>query len=200
MTYDLCFVPAVASVHIIWLENQSVSYLVIQFGNFCNWSHKHVLYTWWHLILFLLLFYSREEKNVALAELRDELLASKKSLESLRQEVSKKERNSDYYQSSWSSAICQWKGWRSCSVCCTSHPYSLPLSRYQHHFLTSQLSCHVTVAVYVWNLKAVFYMAHVLAVTEIGLIWLRFLSWPSFVPFVFIELMLWWVVAGFSLS
>lgn len=41
-----------------------------------------------------------EEKNVALAELRDELLASKKSLESLRQEVSKKERNLDYYQSS----------------------------------------------------------------------------------------------------
>ena len=43
-------------------------------------------------------------------------------------------------------------------------------------------------------------MAHVLAVTEIVLIWLRFLSWPSFVPFVFIELMLWWVVAGSSLS
>ena len=43
-------------------------------------------------------------------------------------------------------------------------------------------------------------MAHVLAVTEIVLIWLRFLSWSSFVPFVFIELMLWWVVAGFSLS
>ena len=44
-----------------------------------------------------------------------------------------------------------------------------------------------------WNLKAVFYMAHVLAVTEIVLFWLRFLSWPSFVPFVFIEFMLWWV-------
>ena len=29
----------------------------------------------------------REEKNVAFAELRDELLASKKSLETLRQEV-----------------------------------------------------------------------------------------------------------------
>ena len=43
-------------------------------------------------------------------------------------------------------------------------------------------------------------MAHVLAVTEIVLIWLRFLSWPSFVPFVFIELMLWWVVGGSSLS
>ena len=43
-------------------------------------------------------------------------------------------------------------------------------------------------------------MAHVLAVTEIVLIWLRFLSWPSFVPFVFIELMLWSVVAGSSLS
>ena len=143
MTYDLCFVPAVASVHIIWLENQSVSYFVIQSGNFCNWSHKHVFYTRWHLILFLLLFYSREEKNVALAELRDELLASKKSLESLRQEVSKKERNLDYYQSSWSSAIYQWKGWRSCSVCCTSQLYSLPLPLYQYYFLTSQLSCHV---------------------------------------------------------
>ena len=149
MTCDLCLVPAIASVHIIWLENQSVSYLVIQFGNFCTWAHKHVFYSRWHLILFLLLFYSREEKNVVLAELRDELVASKKSLESLRQEVSKIEKNSDCYLSSWSSAIYQRKGWRSCSVCCTSHPYSLPLSLYQHYFLTSQLSCHVTVAVYV---------------------------------------------------
>ena len=131
------------------VRKQLVSCLVIQFGNFCNWFHKRFLYTRWHLILFLLLFYSREEKNVALAELRDELLASKKSLESLRQEVSKIEKNSDCYQSSWSSAIDQWKGWRSCSVCYTSHPYSLPLSLYQHFFLTSQLSCHVTVAVYV---------------------------------------------------
>jgi len=92
VTYDLCFVPAIASFHnISWLENQSVSYLVIKFGNFCNyWSHKHVFYTRWLLILFLLLFYFREEKNVALAELRDDLVASKKSLESLRQEVSKK--------------------------------------------------------------------------------------------------------------
>ena len=194
MTFDLCFVPAVASFHITWLENQSVSYLVKKFGNFCNyWSHKHVFYTRWLLILFLLLFYSREEKNVALAELRDELLASKKSLESLRQEVSKIEKNSDLYQSSWSSAIYQWKRWRSCFVCCTSHPYSLPLPLYQYYFLTSQLSCYVTVAFY-------FYMAHVLAVSEIVLIWLSFLSWPSFVPFVLIELMLWSVVAGSGLS
>lgn len=35
-------------------------------------------------------FFFREEKNVALAELRDELLASKKGLEALRQEVNKK--------------------------------------------------------------------------------------------------------------
>ena len=35
-----------------------------------------------------------------LAELRDELVASKKSLESLRQEVSKIEKNSDCYLSS----------------------------------------------------------------------------------------------------
>ena len=86
VTYDLCFVPAVASVHISWLENQSVSYhsyLVITFGNFSIWAHKHVFNTRWHLILFLLLLYSREEKNVALQALRDELLASKKSLESL---------------------------------------------------------------------------------------------------------------------
>ena len=149
MTCDLCFVPAIASFHSSWLENQSVSYLVIKFGNFCNWAHKHVFYTRWHLILFLLLFYFREEKNVALVELRDELLASKKSLESLRQEVSKKEKNSDYYQSSWSSAVYQWQGWRSCSVCCISQPYSLPLPLYQYYFLTSQLSCHVTVAFYV---------------------------------------------------
>ena len=141
VTYDLCFVPAVASVHISWLENQSVSYSVTQFSHFCNWSHK--------LTCLLLLFYSREEKNVALAELRDELLASKKSLESLRQEVSKTEKNSVYYQSLWSSAIYQWKGLRSCFVCCTSEPYSLPLPLYLYYFLTSQLSCHVTLAFYV---------------------------------------------------
>ena len=193
MTCDLCFVPAVALVHISWLENQSVSYLVITFGNVCIWAHKHVFNTRRYLILFLLLLYSREEKNVVLEALRDELLASKKSLESLRQQVSKTEKNSDYYQSSWSSAIYQWKGWRSCFVCCTSHPYSLPLPLYLYYFLTSQLSCYVTVAFY-------FYMAHVLAVSEIVLIWLSFLSWPSFVPFVFMELMLWWVVAGSSLS
>ena len=35
-------------------------------------------------------FFFREEKNVALAELRDELLAGKKGLEALRQEVNKK--------------------------------------------------------------------------------------------------------------
>ena len=45
-------------------------------------------------ILFLLLLYSREEKNVALEQLMDELL------ESRRQQVSKTEKNSDYYQSS----------------------------------------------------------------------------------------------------
>ena len=38
----------------------------------------------------MLIFFFREEKNVALAELRDELLASKKGLEALRQEVNKK--------------------------------------------------------------------------------------------------------------
>ena len=72
-------------------------------------------------------------------------------------------------------------------------PSSLPVLL--PHF-SIVMSCHC----WFWNLKAVFYMAHVLAVTEIVLIWLRFLNWPSFVQFVFIELMLWWVVGGSSLS
>ena len=40
--------------------------------------------------MFIFFFFS-EEKNVALAELRDELLAGKKGLEALRQEVNKKD-------------------------------------------------------------------------------------------------------------
>lgn len=142
-TCDLYFVPAIASFP-YQLVRKSVSYLVIKFGNFCNWSHKHVFYTRWLLILFLLLFYFREEKNVALAELRDELLASKKSLESLRQEVSKKKKNSDGYQSSWSSAVYQWKGWRSCMFCVlVLTPYVIPGPNLFTCVTFSLLNCHV---------------------------------------------------------
>ena len=90
-----------------------------------GWAHKHVFNTRWHLILFLLLLYSRQEKNNALQALSDELLASKKSLESLKQQVSKTEKNSDYYQSSWSSAIYQWKD---LVLCVVPHPNSFHIA------------------------------------------------------------------------
>ena len=60
------------------------------------------------LRLFVFIFFFREEKNVALAELRDELLASKKGLEALRQEVNKNTKGFFNWDLSWITIIWSW--------------------------------------------------------------------------------------------